>query len=72
MFLPPFLPKLAAVVDRLVHPASHRHRRRVLPRAQRRRTRPDLSGSPRHAQPPEDSRDWPNGLAIPRVHARTL
>jgi len=55
-FFPLNLP-LAAVVDRLVHPASHRYRRGVLPGAQRRRARSDLSGGSCHAQPPEDSRD---------------
>ena len=39
----------AVVADRYIHPASHRHRHRVLSRAQRHRPRPDLSGDPRHA-----------------------
>ena len=62
-----FLPNLplAAVTDRLIHPASHRYRRRDLPGARRRRSRPDLSGGPRYAwQParPEDSQDQSQGL----------
>ena len=63
---------LAAVADRLVHPASHRYRRGHLPGAQRRRARSDLPGGPCHAQPPEDSRDWPDGVALPRRHSLSL
>ena len=68
----PLSAPFAAVADRLVHPASHRHRRGVFPEAQRRRAPSDLSGGTCHAQPPEDSRDWPYGVALPRPHALAL